>query len=159
MNSESFISMLVAWQIGYAVDADVVNFAVDQTRKHTDQEVPAALIEMTRLNPKQKRSAEKAGPLLRQFVEENWPDFDVRGAESESLARRFFEHRLQSYLQGKSTPWEVCRIISPIEYLYDFPPWLGKMYDACDGLEPETKREDCPYLEGEVRATLEGLKD
>lgn len=29
-------------------------------------------------------------------------------------------------------------MISPIEQAYDFPDWLGAMYDACDWIEPDT---------------------
>jgi hypothetical protein len=65
----------------------------------------------------------------------------------------------ERYLAGEIPPYDLCRLVSPIEQVFDFPRWLGNLYNACDWIEPETKREDVPHLEDEVTAMLAGLGD
>lgn len=157
MKTNSPLPTYIAYSVGYFDDADIVNWVQGYlpTSEHFSDN--STLLEMAWINPKDPRSVETAGTLLEQFVAENWPGYDLNNAKAELYAKRYFTHRLKSYLDGNVSPWLVCRMVSPIENLYDFPVWLGKMYDACDWIDQSTKLQDCPHLRDMVQETLENI--
>ncbi len=48
-------------------------------------------------------------------------------------------------------------MINPIEQIYDFPKWLGNIYNACEWIEPDTLPVDCKHLEDEIKDCLNKL--
>ncbi len=157
MEYESPLSAYVAHFIEYADDLDLIAWAVECLRTGEDFSADPYFIELASLNTKQPKSAGRAGVLLETFVKRHWPEFDLSDAKSERCAMRYFKSRLEVYLAGSCTPWQVCRMICPIEQAFDFPWWLGSMYDACDWIGPDAKPSDCRHLEGMVAETLERL--
>lgn len=158
MNTESPVPAYIAYSVGFYDDRDIVDWALAYlpTSEHFSDDPD--LLEISWINTKQVRNVEAAGMLLEKFIEKMWPEYELIGnAKAEHYARRFFKHRLESYADGKCSPWMVCRMVSPIEHFFDFPDWLGDMYDACDWIEPNTSRVDCRHLEAAVIQTLKEL--
>ena len=92
----------------------------------------------------------EADGLLRQIVDREAPSFDVRSAHGEGIARRLFAERCRAYLRGDLRPVDVCAAVGTLEWVYDFPHWIGNLWDACDWLDPGAMQEDVPFLTEEV---------
>lgn len=158
MNTESPLPTHIAYSVGFYDDRDIVDWALAYlpTSEHFSDDPD--LLEIGWINTRQVRDVETAGKLLEKFIDKMWPEYELEGnAKAELYARRYFKQRLESYTDGKCTPWMVCRMISPIEHYFDFPDWLGGMYDACDWIEPNTMPVDCRHLEEAVFQTLKEL--
>src|SRR6185295_9659476 len=88
---------------------------------------------------------------FRSIVQTHFSDFTIRSPEGIQWAREALRLRCDDYIQRRITPHEFCRIVSPVEEHFDYPSWLGDLYNACDWVDGNTKREDVPYLADEAR--------
>ena len=104
--------------------------------------------------------AESAGKILEKFIYIIWPEFSFDSEKTEIYAKRYFKKRLNEYLEGKCEPYDVCKMINPIEDIFHFPSWLGDMFNACDWIEPGDKLngKHSRYFRNEVKETLKRLK-
>jgi len=154
MNTGSPLPTHIAYEVGYLNDRELVNWAVGYlpTSEYFSEDLD--LIELVSINEKQAREIEKAGDILSKFIIRQWPEFQLSGSKSEHYAKKFFYERLREYLEGGCRLYDVCRMISPIEQIFDFPDWLGNMYNACDWIEPDSKPVNCRYLESEIEQVL-----
>jgi hypothetical protein len=154
MKIESPLPTYIAYEVEYLDDRNLIEWAVEYmpTSEYFNDDFD--LIELLSTNTKSIRDVEKAGSYLSSFIHRQWPEFNLKGSKAEHYAKRFFHQRMKQYLEGKCRPYDVCKMISPIEQLYDFPNWLGNMYNACDWIEPETRPADCRHLEAEIEKAL-----
>ena len=153
MKNKSPLPTYIAYEVEFYRDKDLVEQAIKYVPESEYFEDNHNLIELAALNTKDSRQTETAGLLLSKFVYSQWPEFDLKGEKAEVYAKNYFKYRLQQYIDHSCKPYDLCRMVSPIEQLYDFPVWLGNMYNACDWIEPETNSEDCPLLLSEVERT------
>ena len=158
MDISSPLPAYIAYSVGYFDDRDLIAWVVEYLPTSEYFSDDPHLVELARLNPKQAQSVETAGGLLEAFVAKRWPGFDPRSPKSEFYAKGYFRRRLEEYLAETCTPWQVCRMIDPIEQIFDFPEWLGSMYDDCDWIEPDTQPSECRHLEDAVTQTLKALR-
>ncbi len=133
---------------------DLVEWAVQYLRTSEHFSDDPDLIELASINEKNKFEVEKAGIFLANFVKKQWPDYVLKNNKAETYAKEYFKTRLKEYLIGQYSPYELCRMVTLIEEAFDFPKWLGNMYNACDWIEPHTSRAECKYLEAEIEKTL-----
>ncbi|MBX2855052.1 MAG: hypothetical protein KTR21_08690 [Rhodobacteraceae bacterium] len=145
---------LVAYSIGYYENIDLIPWAA-ATVSRQDQAPYPSLIALMRLNPKQPGQADQAGELFKTYIQQACPPLSLTTPEGEYFANQYFRKRLQQFLDHQCTPWQVCRMVSPIEQIYDFPPWLGGMYDACDWVGPSWTDPDRWWGKEEVSLTLQ----
>ena len=110
------------------------------------------------LNDKEPSELCRVRELLASLIAVLFPEFDLSDASSEVMARELFTRRLESYRDEGCTPWELCRMVQPIEQRFEFPEWLGDMYGACDWIEPNHQAADCRHLAGCATETLQQLK-
>ena len=73
------------------------------------------LIDILWINPKRRDELDRVGPSVQIFIEKKWPDYVPGGAAAESFARDCCERRLRQYLAQDCTPWEVCKMVQPID--------------------------------------------
>ena len=156
METLSLTEMYVAYGTGYVDEAGVVSWATRYAEAHSDIGPESALYEFLRYKLERKDQETPFKHLFDSFIAEADPGFDPKSPTLEAIAKALFEARLKEYLSGRCKPWDVCRMISPIEQLYDFPRWLGAMYDVCDWIEPTTSRAECAHLEDGIRRHLNG---
>ncbi|MCP4990235.1 MAG: hypothetical protein GY928_30610 [Colwellia sp.] len=154
MKIESPLPAHIAHEVAYFDDIALVAWAEKYLPRSEYFGEDVDLLELLSINKKSKREVEKAGVCLSVFISRQWPEFNIKGSKAEKYAKIFFHQRMQEYLNGECRPYDVCKMISPIEQLYDFPSWLGNMYNACDWVEPETEPADCRHLEGEIESAL-----
>ena len=157
MDTDSPLPIWIAHELSYLDDQGLIEWAVREVPKfdwHADNEI---LLELISLNPGRRESREQAGPILKRFIDSMWPEFDIRSPKATRYAQMWFGKRLREYIDGECDPWYLCRMVSPIEQIYDYPDWLGGLYDACDWLDPDSQSRDCPHLADEARVVLFGL--
>ena len=147
--------------IGYSIEYYSNQYLVDWAPVHA-KDNPFLLdneffIQLVSINSKLPSDVELAGNYLESFINDFWPEFDLSNTKAEGYAKRYFAKRLKQYLNEECSPYEICRMISPLEQIYDFPKWLGDMYDACDWVEPKHKHVDARHLEKTVEETLNDL--
>ena len=157
MQNQAPLPIFIAYSIGCLDDVELIAWAANYVPESEHFADDHDLLELLRLNPKQPGSAANAGKLLRAFVDRIWPGYDLSNPKAEHYAKRFFRNRLEQYLAGECSPWQVCRMIGPIEQLFDYPDWLGDLYNACDWIEPGVTSAQWPHLESVVRETLDEL--
>jgi hypothetical protein len=154
MKIESPLPAYIAYEVEYLDDRALIDWAVEYLPSSEYFDKDFDLIELASINTNNIREVEKAGSYLSSFISRQWPVFNLKGSKAEFYAKKFFHQRMKQYLEGRCRPYDVCKMVSSIEQLYDFPDWLGNMYNACDWIEPETKPVDCRYLEGEIEQAL-----
>lgn len=154
MKIESPVPTYIAYEVSYLNDSDLLDWALAYLPSSDYFSDDSDLIELLSLNKKNKRDVEKAGDFLASFIKRQWPEFSIKNNKSEFYAKKYFHRRLREYLDGSCRPYDVCKMINPIEQLFDFPSWLGDMYNACDWIEPETKPSECRHLEDAIVQTL-----
>jgi len=154
MKIDSPLPTYIGYEVSYFADEDLIKWAIEYLPNSEYFSDDPDLIELVSINTKMKHEVEKAGTYLKAFVNKQWLEYTLKNAKSEMYAKKYFKDRLREYLAGNCTPYDVCRMISPIEQIYDFPGWLGDMYNACDWVGPDTMPVDCRHLESEIEKTL-----
>jgi len=141
MKIDSPLPTYIGYEVGYFTDSDLVEWSIEYLPNSEYFSNDPDLIELVSINAKQKREVEKAGTYLRNFINKQWPNYSISNPKAEMYGKKYFKSRLREYLVGKCTPYDVCRMISSIEQVFDFPSWLGNMYNVCDWIEPETSSD------------------
>ena len=127
----------VAYAIGYFDDVEVVEWA-RTTNAFDDHFGEASVAELLSLNTKNRRKLDQVHSLFQQVVDGVDPKFGMESADAEIIARRLFSRRVQACICGDSRIWDICRMVSQIEWRFDYPDWLGDMYNVCDWLHPDS---------------------
>ena len=154
MELNSPLAAYIAREIGYYDDDGLSMWANEVIPKNDEYINNEYLIELYSLLP---GSNNKAQDLLRLYIETQRPDFSMSSKEAENVAVLWLSLRLKEYIDGKRLPWELCRMVQPIESFYDFPKWLGNLFNSCDWLGPDSKSEDCKHLVVEAQTLLDSL--
>ena len=154
MKIDSPLPTYIGYEVGYYTDEDLVKWAIECLPGSEYFSEDPGLIEIASINTNNKREAEKAGAYLKTFIDNQWPDYTLKNPKAEMYAKKYFKAKMKEYLARECTPYEVCRMVKPIEQIFNFPNWLGDMYNACDWIEPETMPVDCRHLESEIENTL-----
>ncbi len=97
--------------------------------------------------------AERLRQLLSNRIEDLSPTEDDSRA-----AHAAFVQVVEAFVAGKTAPYDLCRRITPIEVVFDFPEWLGNFYHQCDWCEPESSRDDWQELVAYARDYLEQMR-
>lgn len=133
---------MIAYELGAIRERDVIDWAAQQLALG----LYAGLPTVGYLASLDSGQADEVRTTLRRVCEAADPHFVVRSPEGEALARDLLAGIELKYLAHHIRPYELCRLVTPIEDAYDFPVWLGNLYDACDWIEPETTVDEAPYL-------------
>lgn len=138
--------ILVAYELGAIREDDVVEWAGQQLALELDSDVPAVAY----LASLDRRQVDEVRTTLHRVHEAVDPEFTVRSREGEAIARNLLCGLAVRYLTRQIRPYELCRLVTPIEDAYDFPAWLGDLYNACDWTEPETTIDEVAHLTSAV---------
>ena len=150
---EDPITVLVAREMEAISDADIVGWA----GRHAAPPIYADdsdYLQLVRCNPRNALALGKAHDHLKLLVARRFPDFNDASAEAREIARKVFLRRIRTYLHSDIEPLQICRMVSPVEEKYDYPPWLGSLYDACDWMDERTTREQATHLRDEIEQIL-----
>lgn len=142
---EDPVTVLVASEIEAISDVDIVGWANRHTALPGYAE-DAAYVQLARSNPRNAVNLAKAHGHLRSLIARCFPDFDDKSDQAKEIARKLFLRRIRTYLDGELEPFLVCRMVSPIEERYDFPHWLGDLYNGCDWMDEIATREEASHL-------------
>ncbi|RWD61913.1 MAG: hypothetical protein EOS36_16555 [Mesorhizobium sp.] len=146
-------SVLIAREIGAISDADIVSWA---SRHAAPQDYAEDIdyLRLVRCNPKNAIALANAHGHLKSLITRRFPGFNDRSEEASQIAREMFLRRLRAYLQDDIDPFYICRMVSPIEERYEFPRWLGDLYNACDWTDERTTREQASHLREAIQQIL-----
>jgi hypothetical protein len=97
--------------------------------------------------------------VFREALSSTDPTFAVPSPEAERIARALFRRACTDYLGGRLSPSQICALVYPIEQVFDFPSWLGHLYDACDWRVADPTPSQVPFLAEEVAKLLRALPD
>ncbi|TPM31522.1 hypothetical protein [Mesorhizobium sp. B2-3-4] len=150
---EDPVTVLLAREMEAITDSDIVDWASRHTASPTyaDDE---DYLQLLRCNPRNAPALGKTPGHLKSLVARRFPDFNDGSAQAGEVARKLFLRRIGTYLQGDIEPFQVCRMISFIEQKYNFPPWLGDLYNACDWMDEGTTREQASHLAEAIEQIL-----
>jgi hypothetical protein len=126
---------LTAFTLGYFDEPGLVEFVSTYLDANPELYSDGNLAEIVCLNRNNPDSFGKVGGLLARYVRSIDRDFDAIRDADESLGKRLLKARLELYLSGSCAPSAVCRLVSPIETTFDWPSWLGNLYNACDWID------------------------
>ncbi|MER9069863.1 hypothetical protein NKJ73_07305 [Mesorhizobium sp. M0074] len=147
------MTVLVAREIEAISDIDIVGWANRHkaARVYADD---ADYVQLVRCNPRNAVNLAKAHGHLRSLIARCFPDFNDKSDEAKEIARKLFLRRIRTYLDGDLEPFQVCRMVSPIEDKYDFPHWLGDLYNGCDWMDENATREQASHLRWMIEQIL-----
>jgi hypothetical protein len=131
---------LIEHELFMVSDSDLVCWAVSILESDAPLSADPDIVELASLPTSPPRLCDSAGSLLRGAVQRAQPRFDPSSPEAEAYARESFVQFCSRLVAGEIRPYEFCRVINPIEQMFEFPLWLGEFYDHCDWCEPESSR-------------------
>ena len=137
--------MFVGLHISYFQAGDLVEWA--RTTAHLDRyandwEVAELLsYDVQNLNP-----TEDPVSKFYSVFGKYWSPFPIPSAAAELIAIKLLAYRLENYISGDCRPYDICKMVAQIEPIFDYPEWLGDLYNGCDWVEPETNSKSCAYL-------------
>lgn len=155
MNISSPSQAYVALTISYWSNADVIEWAVQRLQCSSSDGTEDKIQDIAWINTKQKHEVEKAGELLESYIHKDGGNLKFSNYEND--AKQMLSHRIQQYLNGDCQPYDLCQMVSPIEHFYDFPDWLGDLYNSCDWCEPDSHPSDFRHLEKTANEVLNAL--
>ncbi|RAZ89125.1 hypothetical protein DPM33_19375 [Mesorhizobium hawassense] len=150
---EDPLTVLVAREMDAVSDVDVVAWAGCHAAPPSYAE-DSDYQELLRSNPRNPLALGKAHGHLTSLVARVFADFDPSSAQAGEMARRLFLRRIRSYLHSDLEPLQICRMIPPIEERYDYPYWLGNLYDVCDWMDARTTRDQALHLRDAIEQIL-----
>lgn len=95
------------------------------------------LAELICLNPERDDVERRAPELLERYLQRVHPGFDPLHTPSERMGRACLKIFLEAYIRGELQPLHIRECVTRFQNLYDYPIWLGNLYDACDWWLPE----------------------
>lgn len=143
--------ILVEHELGAVNDTQLIKWACEVLSSDGSLANDPSVVELAGLGPHVQSDLDLAGGYFRSIIKEHFPDFTFQSSDGIRWARETLRRRCEDYIQGRITPYEFCRVVSPVEEHFDYPRWLGDLYNACDWVDGNTKREDVPYLAEEAR--------
>jgi hypothetical protein len=143
--------ILVEHELGAVSDAQLISWACEVLCGSDALAKDSTVTDLAALDSHRDSDLELAGGFFRQVVQRHFPDFQFQSPDGIRWARETIKRRCEDYLERRITPCEFCSVVSPVEQHFDFPQWLGDLFNACDWVDGHTKREDVPYLEDEAR--------
>ena len=158
LDIDSLLSAYIGNKLGILSAADVVNWIVDNLNKFDDFGDAVELNEIIDCVGRPEQARDKGMNFVEQYLKRRRPGFKLGNAESEACAKVWFKSVLENYLnEHPQKPWDVCKLVHPLEEHYNFPKWMGDLYNLCDWLEPDSEAVDCRYLEDGIRDILKTL--
>jgi hypothetical protein len=137
---------LIERELEMASDVDLVQWAMSALADDAALASDPDIVELASLPTGSVRKCEPALVLLRRAVLASNPAFELSSKEAEAHACTAFVALCRRFVVGDLRPYQLCRVIGPIEELFDYPPWLGRFYDECDWCTPESTRSDFDHL-------------
>jgi len=114
--------------------------------------------ELFSINNKKRDQIERVGEIFESLLLKYWGPVNFHSDETNQIAEALFMKKLAMYVDEKCQPYELCRMVGPLERMCDFPEWLGDMFNCCDWVEPYTERVDRRDLENEAVRLLDNWK-
>jgi len=136
---------LVEREMELLSDADLVRWARAVIHQDDVAGSDPDIAELASLQFANPRLVE-ARTLLRGAVVRANPQFDLKAPTSQAHGRAAFVELCRRFLSDDLRPYELCRLVAPIERTFDYPDWLGDFFNHCDWCEPESTRSHLPGL-------------
>ncbi len=118
MKIDSPIPTYIGYEVNYFTNEDLIKWVIEYLPVSEYFNNDSDLVELISLNTKDKLQVEKAGVCLTNFVCKQWPEFKVNNSKAEIYAKKYFKARLKEYLAGQCRPYDVCKMINPIEHVW-----------------------------------------
>ncbi|MBZ9858429.1 hypothetical protein [Mesorhizobium sp. CA12] len=150
---EDPVAVLVAREIEAVSDVDIVAWAGRHAAPPSYAE-DSDYLQLVRCDPRNALALDKARAHLRSMVARRFPDFDPGSEQAGEIARQLFLRRIRTYLHSDIEPLQICRMVPLIEEKYDYPRWLGGLYDACDWMDERTSRDRALHLRDAIEHVL-----
>lgn len=136
-------------------ESDIIDWAVDALSDSFADDPP--VLEIASLNSSIRNEYERAPFLLTDLVKRR--GFIINSVRGIAYAKEALRRVCERYLHNEARPYDVCKMVTPIEHFFDYHDWLGNLFNACDWIEPDTKKEEVTGLEDEVISVLQGLNE
>jgi hypothetical protein len=143
--------ILVEHELGAAGGAQLIEWASDVLASDDPLTDDLTIAELATLHPQVQSDLDLARSYFRSIIQSHFPEFSFQSPEGIRWAQETLKRRCEDYLKGRVTPYEFCRIVSPIEEHFDYPNWLGNLYNACDWVDEQTKPGTVPTLADEAK--------
>ncbi len=143
----------IEFLISALTESDIINWACEALAGPLSEN--DLVCEIAGLNTSIRSEYERASILLTELIKQR--GFIANSAEGVAYAKNALRVTCERYLRNEIRPYDLCRMVSPIEQIFDFPKWLGNLYNVCDWIEPETNHKEVPYLEKEVTLVFQAL--
>lgn len=112
------------------------------------------LAELVCLNPKREDVERRAPDLLGNYLKRAHPEFDPLRAPSERMGRACLKIFLEAYIRGELQPSHIRACVTQFEHLYDYPIWLGDLFNACDWWLPKHEASGLLALRKEAQRLI-----
>ena len=141
------LELWIEYNLAMRSDRDLVEWAVHELASAGALADDPGVIQLAGLVGTE---TDQARSVLARICARACPSMSLLSPEAERLAQRGLWRVCIRYLAGDIEPYELCRVVSPIEDVYNFPSWLGDLYNTCDWVGPSTRRAEVPHLAEEA---------
>ena len=147
----------LAFDIGHFTALELMT-SVDEFLNETPELwAEKELAEIACLDRQKTSDTDRAPDLLRAYLAANPIPPARRPRSLEDCGKAVLKARLERYLDSEDLPSTVCRMVSGIEQRFDYPKWLGDLYNVCDWSEEDSTREEFPWVKQEAERLVKVL--
>ncbi len=140
-------SLLVEYTVGLATETEVIRRAEVLLESPPIDDSLDDLCELASLPAESPRHSDRAGALLERAVLAANPDFSSSSSEAEFHARSKLRELCARALRHECRPYDLYLAVQLIEDQFEFPEWLGDLWNHCDWTDPRTQWVHVPHLE------------
>jgi hypothetical protein len=154
---KSLQQLFVEFYIGAVEENEIVAWACETISSNSQWANDKLIIEIAGLRPEISNDRKEVEQLFNKFFALQFPSFQTKTVENENLAKRALKQRCVDLLAGRVNAGKICRMVSPIETAFDYPKWLGNLYNVCDGTSDLETQKSAPYLTKEAKIICDKL--
>src|ERR1039457_58458 len=147
---KSLRQLFVEFYICAADENEVVAWACEAISENSQWSNNKLIVEIAGLKPEISNDREEIGKLFNKFFSLQFPDFRIQNLENEKYAKQVLKKLCADFLAGRVNAGKLCRVVFSIEPAFDYPKWLGDLWNVCDGANDLDTRETNAFLADEA---------
>jgi len=154
MSTVDLVTVFVAHELDIMDDEQVVQWACDQLVADSSLN-DFEFVELAGLTRQQFQDVRTH---LHVCLQRERPGFALDSPEGETIGKRLFAQLAGRYLSREAPANDLCRTVELIEGAFDFPEWIGSLWNCCDSLWPECSgAKSYDFIDEEVARVIEIL--
>ncbi|HEY3932858.1 MAG TPA: hypothetical protein VGM58_10885 [Verrucomicrobiae bacterium] len=154
---KSLQQLFVEFSIDAATEDEVVTWACRIISSNSELANDKLVIEIAALKPGISDDRSEIAGLFKKLLFTKFPNFKFQASENINFAKAVLKKNCEEFLNGNANAGKLRQLVFQIEIAFDFPRWLGDLYNNLDGVEDFAMTESESFLTKETKEVCASL--